>query len=261
MQNMPLPDPPTLRAPCGGASMNVLRQLDAGELRGAMLQRVSTHTDTCADCRAVLQDFAATRAALRTALPFAALEARLEKRPKRALLPNWLWASIGSIAAIAALVVLLPARHTDGATAPTRAKGGRTLDFVVKSGAQVRHGRDGDPLRAGDALEFQYNADGLPWVLIVGVDADGRVFPYVTSGDRSAPAGKGVTLSPNAIVLDADPRTERVFALFSKDPIGVDEVKPAVKDGLHSADGRIEALTALPGFPDQATLLIRKAAP
>lgn len=256
--NHPIQPPPM--AACGGPALGVLRRLDAGELHGGELQRVRMHTDDCAECRSVLQDFTVTRAALRTTLPFAALEARLERSPRR-FLSGWRTGLIaaGALATVLGAVLLAPRSIVSESRPTTQTKGTSTLDFVVKSGEQVRAGNDGDRLRPGDALEFRYDSNGLGYVLIVGVDADGKVFPYVTSGDRSATAGKGVTLSPNAVVLDADLRSERVFALFSREPIGVDEVKPAARDGLVTAGG-IESLLALPGFPNQATILIRKAA-
>jgi hypothetical protein len=210
-----------------------------------------------------LRDFAADGLAVRTAVPFASLERRVAERPTP-LTPVWRWITLGGagLAALAALVLVVPRSGPPRTEAgPLRIKGDIGLDFVVKRGAEIHDGRDGERMRAGDTLRFRYDAGGLPYVLIVGVDADGKVFPYVSAGDRSAPAAKGAVVADGAIQLDADPRPERVFAVYSHDPIGVDEVKPAVRDGLSAVGGHVESLATLPGFDKQLSILLNKAAP
>jgi hypothetical protein len=253
-----------LPSPCGGPRLAELRRFDTGELTGDDRDRIRHHTEACPRCQATLRDFAADRLALQTSVPFAALERRVASRPT-ALTRLWRRITLvsfgGALAAAGVILLMHPTTATDGAPAPsvTRTKGGVALDYMLKRGTQVTEGRDGENLKAGDAIEFRYSSGGLPYVLIVGVDADGRVFPYVVAGDRSAPAGRGTTIAPNSVVLDADPRPERVFAVFSREPVAVDEIKPAARDGL-TEKGGIVGLTALPGFPDQASLLLNKAA-
>lgn len=257
-----MPDIPPVTAPCGGPSWAELRRLDTGEIGGAQRVRFLAHTDKCARCQAVLTEFAADHAALQTTLPFAALEHRLS-RHRWSLTRSWqrivaaLLVPVGAVA----IFLLVPRPTNQAPLSPmTHLKGGGPgLDFVVKSGDALHDGRDGESLKAGDALRFRYSAGGMPYVLIVGVDADGKVFPYLSSGDRSAKASTGATLAPNAVVLDKDPRPERVFAVYSDQPIGVDEVGAAAKDGMTAAHGQIDRLSSLPGFSSQASLLLNKA--
>jgi hypothetical protein len=133
---------------------------------------------------------------------------------------------------------------------------------MVKSGDVVRPGHDGDRLGAGDRLRFRYDTGGLPYVLIVGVDSDGVVFPYVADGNQSHRALAGVDYAADAVELDADVRPERMFALYSREPINLEAVKPAARQGLATA-GSIQALVTIPGFSEpgamgQATVLINK---
>jgi anti-sigma factor RsiW len=254
-----------LPSPCGGPSLQELREFETGELSDIENARIRNHTETCAHCQTALFEFAADRRAIHTAVPFAALERRLEARPT-AFPTRWRRAALGLLipaAAALAAIVLIPRGGADRAssTPGVRTKGGGpSLDFVVKSGAQQHDGHDGEKLQAGDALRFRYSAAGLPYVLIVGVDSDGKVFPYLSEGDRSARAESGSALAPNSVVLDGDPRPERVFAIYSKDPVAVDEVAPAIHDVLQMAHGRIDAVSTLPGFPAQASLLLNKTA-
>jgi hypothetical protein len=247
------------RAPPRGACgtpLGALRGLDAGELAGEELARVRGHVDGCAECRTVLADFEAERRALAVALPLPALERRLAARP-----PRWPRLVLGVLlpAAAALGAWALATRPDDEAPAAVRAKGGDAaeLSFLVKTADGAREGVDGERLRAGDALRLRY-AGPRPFVLVFGVDADARVFPYVAAGDRSAPAAAGRQLSPGAVTLDADPRPERIFALWSDTPVGLDEVRLAAREGLQRA-GSIERLERLPLPGDQATVLLRKA--
>jgi anti-sigma factor RsiW len=254
-----------LPSPCGGPSLHELRRYESGELSETDRSRVRSHAEHCARCQTALFEFVADRRAVRTAVPFAALERRLEAQ-RSSFLSRWRRIALGLVLPIAAgaaallLVPFLGVDHSVPSPAVRTKGGGPTLDFVVKSGDRIHDGHDGEKLQTGDALRFRYSAAGLPYVLIVGVDSDGKLFPYLSAGDRSARAETGAVLSPNAIVLDNDPRPERVFAIYSQDPVAVDEVAPAIHDGLRTAHGRIDAMSMLPGFPTQATLLLNKTA-
>lgn len=260
---------PPLSPPCGGPRLAELRRFDTGELSPAESARVRAHADGCAACAAVLRDFTAERAALRVSLPLAVLEARLGlaaagRRPRL----RWprLAAALALPVAAAAVFALLPAAPDagrGGSAAPEteglRLKGGEPrLGFVVRTADGSREGREGEPLGAGDEIRLRYAAAGAPYALIVGVDADGRVTPYFAAGDRSAPAEPGLALTPDAIAFDGDPRPERIFAVFTAEPLAVDELVPAARDALAAAGGRLEAVDRLPLPGQQATLLVNK---
>lgn len=251
-------DFPPIEQPCGGPALTTLRRLDAGELPDPERTGVQAHVDACDRCQSVLRDFAGDLAAARIALPFVALEARLERRPR---LAGRLWSKLAMaialpVAALAGVMLMVRAPESD-----VRVKGA-ALEYAVKTADGARDGKDGEALHPGDVIRLRYDASNRPWVLIVGVDADGAVFPYLSDGDRSAPAAAVKAFAPGAVALDDDPRPERIFALFSSEPIGVDELKPAARDALKAVGGRVEALRTLPlglANVEQATLLLNKA--
>lgn len=249
-------DVPTLPTPCGGPSLAMLRRLDTGELTGTDARVARTHVDGCDSCTAVLRDFEAERAALRLSLPFPALEARIEerRRPVAGLVRRF-WFALAIPAAAAFAFALIPPQTVES---PIRVKGSAAIDFVVKTADGTRPGTDGEALRAGDTIRLKYATGGRAFVLIAGIDADGRVFPYLAQGDRSAAARTPSDFAPNAVTFDADPRPERVFALYSDLPISIDELKSAAADALKEA-GTIERVKRLPVDAEQATVLINKA--
>lgn len=255
---------PPLEQPCGGPALSVLRRYDTAELAGPDHDRVSTHLDGCEACRALVREFVAERRAVALAVPFSALEARAGGSR---VLPWWrrvaLWLALPA-AGVAAALVLVPRGPPAGEVDGIRIKGTPTaLEYLVRTDRGSRLGHDDEPLKAGDMIRLRYNNEHrLPFVLIVGVDADGKVFAYHAEHDRSARALAGLNLVGNAVTLDGDPRPERIFALFSQEALAVDEVRPAARDALAAARGDVTKVRRLPvPAAEQATLLLTKAGP
>jgi hypothetical protein len=205
---------PPMTTPCGGPPLHVLRQLDAGELSQDQSVRVNRHVESCGPCRAVLREFTADRDAVRTVLPFPALESRLAlaRAPRR-----WPWRRLGfalllPAAGVAAfLLVPKPPVELDGDKPGVHRKGADsttapTLDFFVQTSEGARLVAVNEQVKPGDSIRFRYTSLDKPFVLIVGVDADGHVFPYLTDGDRSARASSvPLALAPNSVQLDSLP--------------------------------------------------------
>ncbi len=254
-------DIPPLAAPCGGPSLSELRQFDAGELPGDVASTIRTHVDSCRECEAVLRDFAAERSAVRLALPFAKLEARAFAPERPGFFRRWRYL-LATLIPVAGALGFLILPH---GTPEIRSKGGCSVGFVVRTADGVRDGFDGARLAAGDTIRLKYGSAGKAYILIVGVDSDGEVFPYVTAGDRSMPADPHGTFAPNSVTLDSDTRPERIFAFCSDEPIAVDELKPLARDAVRAAGGQIQAVSRLPekGLPvkaEQDSALINKVA-
>lgn len=90
---------------------------------------------------------------------------------------------------------------------------------------------NGDLLREGDQLRLSYDSDGLSYILVVSVDDTGLVTPlYPDDGSRSMEIVPGMNVPlPGGIELDNFVGFERIFALFSTDPLRFDDVSYAVK--------------------------------
>lgn len=202
--------------------------LDA--LAGDDRARVRSHVDACPACAAELAARGAEGEAFgRSVLPrtLPALRARIEA-PAR--WRRWRWSLIPAAVAVAAAVLfalrpLEPPRPPDGRVeqaGPVLAvKGGISFRVFASRGGEVFPVRDGVALAPADRIRFAVSSGAHRHLLIASVDGSGAAtvyYPY--GGDRSGPIepGRAVEL-PSSIVLDDAPGPERVFALFSSEPI------------------------------------------
>lgn len=224
----------------------------------------AAHVASCERCRADLDTAKAamtqfTREVLPRTLPKLA--------PQRASWRKWLPAIVVPILAAAALLLWLGHK-----AAPTPApdnddilvKGDTTFQVFAKRGASVIELRDGTKLRAGDAIRFIAEASTARYLLIGSVDGSGTASLYYPfGGPRSGAIGKTAVELPGSIVLDAAQGPERLFALFSTEPLEGDAVTRALVDlGRQGGEAIRETRTlSLPGVTSQATLLFEKEAP
>lgn len=247
--------------PAGCARHTALRY-ETGELGGEEKTVFESHLAGCAHCQATLDDLAADKRAFQAAMPFAAFEAGLARRTERAR-PFWsrrlvLWPLLAAGAAAAALV-LMPASGTSPGAWDGIKGGGPSLRYYVKTVVGARPGVDGEALRAGDALRLQAGAGGRKYLLVIGVDADGKIYPWLSADGRSVPAGTEATMLPGSVVLDDDPRPERIFALASDAPLALADVARAAEAAVRAAGG-VAGLRQIPGVDaEQASVLIQKA--
>ncbi len=242
---------------CGGPSYAALVRYDVGELPPAERLLVQGHLRACPACRGELELFAADRDAFKAAVPLKALLTAADGQG-REMRPQWRRRVAGLVPFAALAVLALWLQPSSEAPDGVRPKGGATLSFAVRTSDGSREGVDGEALRSGDAIRLRYSSGGAPYVLVVGVDADGRVFPYFEEAGRSRASESAGGLLPNSVVMDSDPRPERIFLLASSRPVAVDEVKSAARERLeHGAT--IETLERLPIDAEQATVFLRKS--
>jgi hypothetical protein len=228
----------------------VLRRFETGELFPAEAEAVRAHVDSCAECRKVLDDFVADRVALRTALPFAALEEQFKGRPS-AIRSWWRRVLFGAAApglAVAVYVLWASPPGGEATSPPGVTSKGTTCDLGVdvKTALMGLHAWDsGEPLAQGDRLRFRYKSEDHPFVLVFSVDSDGTVYPYVMQGEQSLQVTHRTSnIASNVVTLDEDLRPERLFLICSPQPLRIDEIRAAAKDGLNKA-GSIEKLENL----------------
>jgi hypothetical protein len=135
--------------------------------------------------------------------------------------------------------------------------------FASTSGA-VAEVREGTLLRAGDGIRFVLEPSGFPYVMIGSIDGAGQATVYYPYGGReSVRLGGGATIEvPGSIELDDAPGPERIFALFSEEPLSgerVDDELRAIGKGGPEAIRRARG-QLLPAVA-QSSVLIEKATP
>jgi hypothetical protein len=230
----------------------------------------AAHATTCPRCAELARtlegyrrDFAdqalpRTRAAVRAGVR------RASGRP-----PRW-WGALVAAPVLALMLLVVvgrkPARpRGEPPEEPAIAeKGGPALAIVARRGARVFPVRSGDPLQPGDQIRFVLKGVSYPYGMIASVDGAGRANIYVPyEGARSISVNPGNEVEiEGSIVLDGRLGPERVFALFSRDPLSSEAVRRALADIGSRGGEAIRKTTSLPVTADaQSSLLIQKVAP
>ncbi len=229
------------------------------------------HVAECARCR---EDLAEVRA-LRERFSAEVLPRTLPNVRARAAAasgrPAAKWAGVGAAClAVAAAIALAfhfkapPAVPKTGEEPYLAIKGSAGLKIVAQHGGTQLEVVDGVALAKGDAIRFVVEPDGLRHVLVASVDGDGQVTVYYPPGGKeSGLVGEGRKVElPGSIVLDDARGPERIFALFSKEPIAAEPVIAALR--AVGAGGRSAILStrslAVPAEA-QRSIVFDKASP
>ncbi|MFN7131457.1 MAG: hypothetical protein ACK4N5_05200 [Myxococcales bacterium] len=94
-------------------------------------------------------------------------------------------------------------------------------------------------LRGGDRVRFVVEPGSTPYLVLASVDTRGVATIYFPAhGNRSERVGPGPVELPGPVRLDEAPGIERVYALFSQEPIPVD----AARKLIEQAPERLELL-------------------
>ncbi len=216
------------------------------------------HLVTCARCRG---DYEAA-AALREHFTVSVL-ARTQPRRSRIV---WPWLAIPAFAAaIGVLFVIARPRPVTRPASDLAIKGDAAWQVFANRDGQTFAIHDGVQLEPGDRIRFAVTPDGARYLLVASIDGGGAVsiyFPYGGSQSEALEAGERVEL-PGSIVLDAAPGPERMFALFSDQPIeaaaGAEQLRSIAVDGA-DAIRQVHAI-AVANLRAQASLVFEKLVP
>lgn len=168
------------------------------------------------------------------------------RRTRRA--PGWpggFWGGVGvTIAAAAAVLVAiaLPTTGVDPLLEPgLRMKGSLGLRVFVDRNGEVSEAFSGDPFAAGDRVRFR--PDGVTesgHILVVGVEADGRLFGY-------APVGRVRSIATDALEadgsvagsarLDASHGEEWAHLVWCAEPFELGQLRADARGRLRAPDG------------------------
>ncbi len=210
-----------------------LDQLALGELTGVQEDIARLHISQCRPCEVASKRLAAARAQFEADVNVPNMAARLMaeadamRRPSR--FRPWVrllaWPATVSAAAALALVSLAPSLTavSPETTMGARAKGpGLALSTYVKFAGQDQPGtlHMGQPLGAGDRLQFRVSTTRAGHLAILSLGARGEVSVFYPPGAQTAevPAGRDQPLG-TAVELDDSPDPETVVALLCDKPL------------------------------------------
>lgn len=135
--------------------------------------------------------------------------------------------------------------------------------FVLREG-QVRAAQNGDTFWAGDKLQVTVRPGGYPFVHVFSLDAQGRLTSFYAEPDGSSLALRrdAEQLLEHAIVLDDYKGLERIFALYSDEPLPFSAVETGARAWLQhqSLPLTLDRITELPiPATTQVSFLLVKA--
>jgi hypothetical protein len=215
-----------------------LEQLVAEDPEARIRPVLRVHVAACDLCTMRLRALHAAKAQFLASHPAAdfardALERAEQSMPNREP-PRWVpqLAAAGLILVVACIAAAFLWYGHESATNWARETGGVSFKVLAKRGAQVSRLRDGDVLTAGDQLAFEYSLDRPRHLLLFGIDETGTVRRYFPEPegpevDTLLATAARATL-PTQIQLDARAGDERLYALFSEEPIGEMEARTAL---------------------------------
>jgi len=230
-----------------------LDRLVAGEAVAA----ASAHAAGCARCTARLDEFRRARDEARPLLD--AIRARSDD-PAARVVPlrrrAWLRAVVPLVAAAALLMLFLPRLLEPAAGVREKGSSALALDVVVRhADGRVEALAPNGRVRPGEAIRFLVTTPRAGQLVILGLDAAGKVSVYVADGDDPHPVARGQKQPmPGSIVLDATPGAERLVALECESRFDVARAVDAGRRSLERAakDPRRAGALDLPGCEEAA---------
>jgi hypothetical protein len=127
----------------------------------------------------------------------------------------------------------------EAAVSWVHAHGGASFHLVVTHDGLERRLEDGGVVHPGDRVAFAYSLEQARHLLLLGVDDTGvvrRYFPVAGAAEAAPPlpAAEHATLT---VSLPVDSRTgeERLYALFSEEPLAESDARAAVSNAAGEA--------------------------
>lgn len=175
--------------------------------------------------------------------------------------PRARWALPAGLAAVVALMVLLPWTVLLPGERIKGLETSLTLFKQVGSGSQTL--ADGSVAREGDVIRVGYRADGHAYGVILSIDGRKRVTMHLpTRGDRAAALGREpVVLLDHAYELDDAPRWERFYFVTGEEPFLIAPIVAAVERANAGAGDAVPALALGPGVQQSVFTLQKESVP
>ena len=243
---------------------SILNRLWLEDLEEGDKVEVARHVEQCESCQAAIAEFERERQEFLVKNPPEKIEeyvlSQVERRIRAKRRFTIAAVPIAAIVLAVLFVVFWPVHNPK----PTiRTKGGVSIELWVQDGEKVVKVGPGKSFKAGDRIQFKCTSGADDHVFLVSLDEAGQVsnFNHEMFGtSKKIVPGSGIVLE-GSIILDESVQAERVFAIFSNEPIEWQEVELAAKQAheeLARNEGSLRELTSLPVEYPQATVLLRK---
>jgi len=191
-----------------------LDRFEHGEAR-----ELGAHVEGCAACQSRLTARREAYAAIDAAAHVRAVHLRLAEPPRRR------WRFLLALAPVAAALLIAVQPSQDG----LRSKGAVSLSVFKERAGTVSRAESGEPFAPGDKLRFRLDLAADAEVMILGVEASGRVydvFPATQDNLRSSPVAAGAErVLPGAVELDASIGREVLHLVACPRPFARAEVE------------------------------------
>ncbi|OGQ81923.1 MAG: hypothetical protein A2289_03545 [Deltaproteobacteria bacterium RIFOXYA12_FULL_58_15] len=202
--------------------------LVAGNISSEEASRISEHLEGCESCRRAHDDVREAHAHFSNSV-FRRTVGGVEQRiRRRSLILRWpVWGLTPALVAATLVLVLV---HPQLEEPTLQIKGQANLRVFARRGEEVFPVENGTTLAAGDRVRFVVEPADLEYLLLVGVDGDGNAsvfYPYQgkesarlsVSREGTTDIREPVLELPGSVVLDSARGPERLFAIFSREPV------------------------------------------
>jgi hypothetical protein len=225
-----------------------LDALALGALPQPELAVAEAHLSECDHCRGRADRARASRDGFARRMNAQAAYRRLEVGAARAGAGSrWRWAWAFAVALAVAVAVVAPRLATPHQDT-LGIKGGPTVQAFARRGTETFRLSDGMTLHPQDGVRFAVVGAGHPYLMVASIDSARQANVYFPFGGEQSGviSPDGVTSLPGSLVLDDTLGPERVYLLFSREPLAAGPVKSALLAVGSSGPSAIRTAHELP---------------
>lgn len=225
------------------------------------------HVETCAACKARLDQFRAEQRAFEAAVPFERFSAGVEKAQQHLARaePARRWGNLQTVLALAAAVAVLAGGerwlHQPTSVGTNHLKGGAGVELVVSTGPNgaQRVATESAPEALGPGERVRIGVTPAAWhfVMVVSIDSMGTVTPVYAASGKSLPlSGQSPEFLPDSLEFTGA-GLEHVVVVLSDRALDADVVGSELRRQFTQAKGDLTKLEGLdlPGEQFHRTFL------
>jgi hypothetical protein len=243
-------------------SQRLLERVAFEPLTAADEAATQAHVAGCGACSGAIAEMRAAAARFVAARPPAVFARTVEGRARAAGRRRAVGGGF-ALVGVAAAVLIVTGPHlrradvqTPGAVkrpvGSTRTKGAGPIDlrlFVSRHGEDAQPFDPAAPLHPGDVLRFAATVPDDGYVVVLDLDAAGRISRYHPAqpggSKRGGPIRRGQAFLPESIHLDDFVGDELIVLAFSPEALDVGRTTTALGDAFRAAGGALDRVSGL----------------